>query len=83
MMDRMYNKLRNLDAYPKVNEDFYNRSLSGGVITLLSSFFIGLLVISEFSMYSSTFVVLITGLFWLPMFFVLFVGCNFVGVVKV
>lgn len=53
-MDRMYNKLRNLDAYPKVNEDFYNRSLSGGVITLLSSFFIGLLVISEFRLYLHT-----------------------------
>ncbi|XP_042063587.1 endoplasmic reticulum-Golgi intermediate compartment protein 3-like isoform X1 [Salvia splendens] len=50
-MDRMFNKLRNLDAYPKVNEDFYSRSLSGGVISLVSSFFIAMLVISEFSLY--------------------------------
>lgn len=77
MMDRMYNKLRNLDAYPKVNEDFYNRSLSGGVITLLSSFFIGLLVISEFSMYSSPFVVLITGLFGCPCFLFYLLGAIF------
>ncbi|XP_057803980.1 uncharacterized protein LOC131019449 [Salvia miltiorrhiza] len=54
MMDRMFNKLRNLDAYPKVNEDFYSRSLSGGVITLVSSFFIALLVVSEFRLYLHT-----------------------------
>ncbi|KAH6789972.1 Endoplasmic reticulum vesicle transporter protein [Perilla frutescens var. frutescens] len=53
-MDRMYNRLRNLDAYPKVNEDFYSRSMSGGVVTLVSSLFIGLLVISEFRLYLHT-----------------------------
>ncbi|KAG6406784.1 hypothetical protein SASPL_134395 [Salvia splendens] len=50
----MFNKLRKLDAYPKVNEDFYSRSLSGGVITIASSLFIGLLVISEFRLYLHT-----------------------------
>ncbi|KAK6156853.1 hypothetical protein DH2020_011101 [Rehmannia glutinosa] len=48
-MDKVYNKLRNLDAYPKVNEDFYSRTLSGGVITLASSIVIALLFLSEFS----------------------------------
>lgn len=41
------NKLRNLDAYPKINEDFYSRTLSGGVITLASSIVMFLLFFSE------------------------------------
>jgi len=40
-------KLRNLDAYPKINEDFYSRTLSGGVITLASSIIMLLLFFSE------------------------------------
>lgn len=40
-------KLRNLDAYPKINEDFYSRTLSGGVITLASSILMLLLFLSE------------------------------------
>lgn len=51
-MDNIINKLRNLDAYPKINEDFYSRTLSGGVITLASSIFMLLLFISELSLYS-------------------------------
>lgn len=47
-MDKMFNKLRNLDAYPKVNEDFYNRTLSGGIITLVSATIMLLLFFSEF-----------------------------------
>lgn len=42
-------KLRNLDAYPKVNEDFYSRTLSGGLITILSSVAIVFLFLSEIS----------------------------------
>ncbi|KAL7157182.1 hypothetical protein ABFS83_02G060200 [Erythranthe nasuta] len=53
-MDKMYNRLRNLDAYPKINEDFYSRTLSGGVITLVSSIFIALLFLSEFRLYLHT-----------------------------
>ena len=49
-MDSMMNKLRNLDAYPKINEDFYSRTLSGGVITLVSSIVMLLLFISELRM---------------------------------
>ncbi|XP_068661423.1 uncharacterized protein [Aristolochia californica] len=45
------NKLRNLDAYPKVNEDFYSRTLSGGLITVLSSIVMLFLFISEFRLY--------------------------------
>lgn len=42
-------KLKNLDAYPKVNEDFYSRTLSGGLITILSSIAILFLFLSEIS----------------------------------
>lgn len=45
------NKLRNLDAYPKVNEDFYSRTLSGGVITVVSSIVMIFLFLSEFRLY--------------------------------
>ncbi|XP_022131921.1 endoplasmic reticulum-Golgi intermediate compartment protein 3-like [Momordica charantia] len=50
-MDNMISKLRNLDAYPKINEDFYSRTLSGGVITLASSVVMILLFISELRLY--------------------------------
>lgn len=45
------NRLRQLDAFPKVNEDFYSRSLSGGVITLISSVFMVLLFLTELRLY--------------------------------
>ncbi|KAG6792485.1 hypothetical protein POTOM_001635 [Populus tomentosa] len=50
-MEGMYQKLRNLDAYPKINEDFYSRTLSGGLITLISSILMLFLFFSEFSLY--------------------------------
>uniref|UniRef100_A0A7N0TW20 Endoplasmic reticulum-Golgi intermediate compartment protein 3 n=1 Tax=Kalanchoe fedtschenkoi TaxID=63787 RepID=A0A7N0TW20_KALFE len=50
----IFNKLRNLDAYPKVNEDFYSRTFSGGIITIVSSVIMILLFISELSLYLST-----------------------------
>ncbi|KAK3423654.1 endoplasmic reticulum-Golgi intermediate compartment protein 3 [Eucalyptus grandis] len=50
-MDGVFGKLRNLDAYPKINEDFYSRTLSGGVITLVSSVVMALLFISELRLY--------------------------------
>ncbi|PSS19219.1 Endoplasmic reticulum-Golgi intermediate compartment protein, partial [Actinidia chinensis var. chinensis] len=50
-MDKAFGKLRSLDAYPKVNEDFYSRTLSGGVITLVSSIVILLLFFSELRLY--------------------------------
>ncbi|VVA29672.1 PREDICTED: endoplasmic [Prunus dulcis] len=46
-MENMMSKLRNLDAYPKINEDFYSRTLSGGVITLASSIVMLFLFLSE------------------------------------
>ncbi|ERM94188.1 hypothetical protein AMTRI_Chr04g188610 [Amborella trichopoda] len=45
------NKLRHLDAYPKINEDFYSRTLSGGLITIFSSIFMLLLFFSELRLY--------------------------------
>uniref|UniRef100_A0A8R7PH13 Endoplasmic reticulum-Golgi intermediate compartment protein 3 n=2 Tax=Triticum urartu TaxID=4572 RepID=A0A8R7PH13_TRIUA len=47
----LLSKLRSLDAYPKVNEDFYSRTLSGGAITLASSFIMLLLFVSELRLY--------------------------------
>ncbi|CAK9876341.1 unnamed protein product [Sphagnum jensenii] len=49
-----FNKLRQLDAYPKVNEDFYSRTLSGGVITIVSSIFMVILFITELSLFLSS-----------------------------
>lgn len=49
-MDSFISKIRSLDAYPKINEDFYSRTLSGGVITLASSIVMTLLFISELRM---------------------------------
>ncbi|KAJ3703094.1 hypothetical protein LUZ61_006799 [Rhynchospora tenuis] len=48
------NKLKNLDAYPKINEDFYKRTLSGGIITAISAVVILLLFFSETSLYLKT-----------------------------
>ncbi|KAI3675853.1 hypothetical protein L1987_85449 [Smallanthus sonchifolius] len=53
-MDRVFNKVRNLDAYPKINEDFYSRTLSGGVITLVASIAMFLLFFSELGLYLHT-----------------------------
>ena len=49
-MDNVLHKLRKLDAYPKINEDFYSRTFSGGLITLVSFIVIFLLFFSELSM---------------------------------
>ncbi len=48
-MDGVLNKLKTLDAYPKVNEDFFTRTFSGGVITVVSSLVMLCLFISELS----------------------------------
>ncbi|GMH16384.1 hypothetical protein Nepgr_018225 [Nepenthes gracilis] len=53
-MEKIFQKLRNLDAYPKVNEDFYKRTLSGGVITIASSLLMLLLFLAEFRLYLHT-----------------------------
>ncbi|KAI5084366.1 hypothetical protein GOP47_0000535 [Adiantum capillus-veneris] len=44
-------RIRQLDAFPKVNEDFYRRSLSGGVITLVAAVVMLLLFITELKIY--------------------------------
>eukprot|EP00250_Pteridium_aquilinum_P003469 c13785_g1_i1 orf=249-548(+) len=46
-MMQVFNRIRQLDAFPKINEDFYSRSLSGGLITLLSSIAMLLLFLTE------------------------------------
>lgn len=49
-MDGLLSKLKSLDAYPKVNEDFFQRTLSGGIITIGSSLIMLCLFLSELSM---------------------------------
>lgn len=44
-------RIRQLDAFPKVNEDFYRRSLSGGVITLIAAVVMLLLFFTELRIY--------------------------------
>lgn len=53
-MDNVLHKLRKLDAYPKINEDFYSRTFSGGLITLVSFIVIFLLFFSELRLYLHT-----------------------------
>lgn len=48
-MEGFVSKLKNLDAYPKVNEDFFQRTLSGGIITIGSSIIMLCLFLSELS----------------------------------
>ncbi|KAL4557621.1 hypothetical protein LXL04_035806 [Taraxacum kok-saghyz] len=50
-MERIMSRIRNLDAYPKINEDFYSRTISGGLITLVSSILMLLLFFSEMRLY--------------------------------
>ncbi|XP_041015259.1 endoplasmic reticulum-Golgi intermediate compartment protein 3-like isoform X2 [Juglans microcarpa x Juglans regia] len=53
-MDKVLHKLRKLDAYPKVNEDFYSRTFSGGLITLVSFVLMLFLFFSELRLFLHT-----------------------------
>lgn len=46
-MGEAWDKLRRLDAFGKVNEDFFTRTLSGGIITVVSSLIMAILFFSE------------------------------------
>ncbi|KAH7331842.1 hypothetical protein KP509_20G053000 [Ceratopteris richardii] len=48
---QVFNRIKQLDAFPKVNEDFYSRSMSGGLITIISGFFMLLLFFTELGHY--------------------------------
>lgn len=50
-MGEAWEKLRKLDAFGKVNEDFFTRTLSGGVITLVSSIIMAILFFSELRLF--------------------------------
>lgn len=45
----LMSKLKALDAYPKVNEDFFTKTFSGGIITIAASIVMVLLFLSELS----------------------------------
>jgi endoplasmic reticulum-Golgi intermediate compartment protein 3 len=40
-------QLRVLDAFPKIQDDFYSKTLSGGVITIVCSVVMACLFVSE------------------------------------
>uniref|UniRef100_A0A7S0MQW3 Endoplasmic reticulum vesicle transporter C-terminal domain-containing protein n=2 Tax=Pyramimonas obovata TaxID=1411642 RepID=A0A7S0MQW3_9CHLO len=46
-------RLKRLDVYPKINEDFFTRTFTGGIITIISSVVMLLLFFSEFWLYLS------------------------------
>ncbi len=46
-----WKSFQRFDAFPKVNEDFFQRTLSGGVITLLALVVMCLLFLSELRVY--------------------------------
>ncbi|XP_062120404.1 uncharacterized protein LOC133834715 [Humulus lupulus] len=48
--DGTMTKLQNLDAYAKINEDFYRRTLSSGVITIASSIVMLLVFLAELAL---------------------------------
>ena len=50
---QLLNKLKQLDAYPKINEDFYSRTLSGGLITIAAAIFMVLLFFTELRRFPS------------------------------
>eukprot|EP00198_Chlamydomonas_reinhardtii_P004228 XP_001693564.1 predicted protein [Chlamydomonas reinhardtii] len=47
-------KLKALDAYPKINEDFFTKTMSGGIITIVSSVVMVLLFLSELRLFLTT-----------------------------
>lgn len=53
-MEGIISKVRSFDAFPKINEDFYSRTLSGGIITIASSIVMFLLFFSELRMFIKT-----------------------------
>ncbi|XP_019461974.1 PREDICTED: endoplasmic reticulum-Golgi intermediate compartment protein 3-like [Lupinus angustifolius] len=53
-MNSVFNKLRNLDAYPKINEDFYSRTFAGGIVTVVSAAVMLFLFLSELRLYLYT-----------------------------
>ncbi|KAL2937264.1 Endoplasmic reticulum-Golgi intermediate compartment protein 3 [Bienertia sinuspersici] len=53
-MQSISQKLRDLDAYPKINEDFYKRTFSGGLVTLVSAIIMFLLFFFELKSYLHT-----------------------------
>jgi hypothetical protein len=47
----LFGRLKLLDAYPKINEDFFTRTASGGLVTLIASCCMLLLFLSELRLY--------------------------------
>ncbi|PNG99908.1 Endoplasmic reticulum-Golgi intermediate compartment protein 3, partial [Tetrabaena socialis] len=47
----LFSKLKSLDAYPKINEDFFTKTMSGGIITIVASVVMVVLFLSELRLY--------------------------------
>ena len=52
--DSFLHALQRFDAFPKVNEDFFQRTLSGGLITLVASLVMAALFVSETRVFLAT-----------------------------
>jgi len=50
----VWGSLKALDAFPKVNEDFFQRTMSGGIITIVASVFMFILFMSEVRLFLTT-----------------------------
>ena len=46
-MGEVLRSLKSLDAFPKIQDDFYSKTLSGGVITIVCCTIMGALFLSE------------------------------------
>jgi endoplasmic reticulum-Golgi intermediate compartment protein 3 len=46
-------RLKALDAFPKIQDDFYSKTLSGGIITIICSVFMAGLFLSELAAFLS------------------------------
>lgn len=50
----VWSTLSALDAFPKVNEDFFKKTMSGGVITVITCLLMGILFLGELQGYLTT-----------------------------
>lgn len=49
-----FSRLKGLDAFPKIQDDFYSKTMSGGIITLISAVVMAFLFATEFGMPPAT-----------------------------
>lgn len=50
----LWAQISTLDAFPKINEDFFKKTSSGGIITIVASILMAVLFLSELRLYLAT-----------------------------